>query len=242
MMQTTHQLSDANLIQAYLQGQAFLGEYISKNPRSYIHAAADRFDMRYDMIRAVRDKRFKYLRNFYPEKGYYLDIAYRENMVTMQELLRLRDEGKLNDYQAQWFRSSKPPEELFDTETDPHELNNLALDSKYQDKMIELREECDRWMEDIEDKGQIPEKDIISMFWPDWLQPETNAPSIRVENGQAFVSCTTEGASIGYRINESEGSWNVYSRPIAIPESGSLEIIAHRVGYKPSEIVVSDFP
>jgi len=44
----------------------------------------------------------------------------------MQALLRLRDEGELNDEQAKWFREFKDIEELFDTLIDPHELNNLA--------------------------------------------------------------------------------------------------------------------
>jgi len=119
----------------YLQGYAFEGEYRQETDRKYIHAAGDRFDEYYDMIRAVRDKRFKYLRNFMPEKGYYLPLAYRENMATMQELLRLRDEGGLDEIQMKWFRTSKPLEELFDTENDPHELNNLAGDPGYTDKL-----------------------------------------------------------------------------------------------------------
>ncbi len=95
------------------------GKYKVGTPRSYIHGQADRFDERVDLIRAVRNKRFKYLKNFYPEKPYYLPIAYRENMEVMQELLRMRDAGELDENQALWFRTSKPAEELFDTETDP---------------------------------------------------------------------------------------------------------------------------
>ena len=222
----------------YLQGQSFLGAYDSDESRSYIHAAADRFDMRYDMIRAVRDKRFKYLRNFYPERGYYLDIQYRENMVTMQELLRLRDEGKLNEFQAQWFRTSKPEEELFDTETDPHELNNLAQDPRYQDKLIELREECDRWMKEIQDKGLIPENELITILWPGWTQPETAPPSITNEDEFITISCDTPGASIGYRIEGAAESWSVYAGSFQLATgSYSLEVTAHRIGYKPSPIV-----
>ena len=67
-----------------------------------------------DVIRAVRDKQFKYIRNYRPEQGYYLPITYRESIPAMQELLRLKEEGKLNDVQMQWFREHKPKEELFD--------------------------------------------------------------------------------------------------------------------------------
>ena len=197
----------------YIQGQAFAGKYKSKNNRKYIHAAADRFDESYDMKRAVRDKRFKYLKNFQPEKGYYLPLAYREKMATMQELLRMRDEGTLNEIQMQWFRKSKPVEELFDVENDPHELNNLADDPAYAEKLKELKNECERWMTDINDKGLIPEKDLIQQFWPNKTQPVTAAPQIKKENNQLIISCKTEGASIGYKYSEDEFpgiGWRIY--------------------------------
>ncbi len=54
----------------YLDGRAFLGKFRAEDDRHYIHAAADRFDEHADMIRAVRNERYKYLRNFYPQKGY----------------------------------------------------------------------------------------------------------------------------------------------------------------------------
>ena len=50
----------------------------------------------YDTKRAVRDGRYKYIRNLRPDQGYYLAVSYREQMATMQELLRLRDEGWLD--------------------------------------------------------------------------------------------------------------------------------------------------
>ncbi len=139
-------LSMANIdLPSYLDGTAFLGNYKSPQPRQYIHASADRFDEQSDMIRAVRNHRFKYLRNFQPEKPYYLSLSFREQMPKMQELLNLRDEGKLNEAQGQWFRMSKPNEELFDCIKDPHELHNLAEDPEYQSILQELRNECERW-------------------------------------------------------------------------------------------------
>ncbi|WP_372772752.1 sulfatase [Mangrovibacterium sp.] len=122
----------------YLQGQAFMGDYTTPQKRKYIHAAADRFDGFTDAIRAVRDERFKYIRNYRPEQPYYLPVEFREQIPTMQELLIMRDAGRLNSIQSQWFRESKAREELFDCEADPHELNNLAGDPAYGDKLKEL--------------------------------------------------------------------------------------------------------
>lgn len=71
-------LSLANIpIPKYIQGQAFLGKQKSRQKRQYIYAARDRMDTEYDRVRALSDGRFKYLKNYMPEKPYYQDIQYR---------------------------------------------------------------------------------------------------------------------------------------------------------------------
>ena len=225
----------------YMDGRAFLGEYMDRQHRKYVHGAADRFDGVYDMIRATRDHQFKYLRNFNPEKGYYLPVAYREQMAIMQELLRMRDEGELNEFQAQWFRETKSEEELFDTKNDPHELNNLANDPAYAEKLQELRMECDRWMQAINDKGLLPEPDFIKSIWPNMQQPITDVPVAEKKENSISLSCSTEGASIGYQIlkeKEEMGTrWMVYTRPVELDHDEKLVVIAHRIGYKSSNPV-----
>lgn len=226
----------------YVDGQAFLGPYAAATPRSYVHGAADRFDKEYDMIRAVRDNRFKYLRNFQPEKPYYLPVAYREQMPVMQELLRMREAGELDEYEAQWFRPTKDPEELFDTEADPHELHNLAGDPAYAEKLAELRAEADRWMDEIDDNGLLPEKDFIASIWPSGEQPVTQPPVAQPDADNRFVlQSATEGASIGYqRLQASEEPsdvWQVYTEPVTLEAGERLIAVAHRIGFKPSEQV-----
>ena len=226
----------------YMQGQAFLGKYKAKNQRHYIHAAADRFDEVTDAIRAVRDKQFKYIRNYKPDQGYYLPLGYREQIPTMKELLRLRDEGKLNEAQKQWFRKSKPVEELFDCENDPYELNNLANDKNYIKKLEELRAEMDRWLKSINDNPNLSEKQLISQLWEgSEKQPITAAPKVTYSNGVVTMSCDTQSASIGYKIktkNETlSKSWEVYQKPFQVPEHVTLLVQAHRIGYKPSKVI-----
>ena len=223
----------------YVDGRAFLGPFATTPERTYVHGAGDRFDERYDMIRAVRDHRFKYLRNYQPEKPYYLPVAYREQMPVMQELLRMRDAGELDEYQAQWFRTTKDPEELFDTEADPYELNNLAGDPAYAEKLAQLSAEMDRWMEEIDDKGLMPEAEFIEKIWPGKVQPETEAPVAVMENGQVTLTSATEGANIGYQVlgtgEELGDVWQVYTGPVELNTGERLVAVAHRIGYKPSE-------
>ena len=225
----------------YMHGIAFAGKYKEAKPRKYIHASADRFDESYDMIRAVRDKQYKYLRNFFPERPYYLALEYREKMASMQELLRLQSIGKLNHIQSQWFRKSKPREELFDTENDPHELYNLADDAQLSDKLIELRAECDRWITATSDKGHLNEKELINQFWPNAKQPETARPQVKKDGSQLIISCKTPGASIGYKLDQDHKpgiGWRVYTSPIQIQPKGRLWVIAHRLGYAPSDTLI----
>jgi arylsulfatase A-like enzyme len=227
---------------AQLDGQAFLGQYKAENPRKYIHAAADRFDGLYDANRGVRDKQYKYIRYYEPEKPMLLQVKYREQMAIMQELHRLKEAGELTEAQAQWFRETKPEEELFDVNNDPHELNNLANDPAYKDKLEELKAECERWVNSFEDTGLMPETELLAKLWPDGKAPETASPEIEKSEYQLKITCSTPGASIGYKWVKEEApeAWQVYKEAIPLQEGAKLQIIADRIGYKPSEVVEID--
>ncbi len=218
----------------YLEGQAFLGPQKSSNPRTYIHAAADRFDAKYDTKRAVRDARFKYIRNLQPERGYYLAVSYREQMATMQELLRLRDAGGLDSAEAQWFRTSKPEHELFDTWVDPHELVNLAGEPRQADKLAELSRELDRWMHSTNDPGTMDENELLETIWPGKIQPATAAPSYRVTGDMLHLQSSTDGASLAYRYPPEE-RWQLYTEPFRLEQGAQLQTVAHRIGFTPSD-------
>lgn len=222
----------------YMQGQAFLGEYSSKKPRKYIYAAADRFDAERDVIRAIRNHQFKYIRNYMPEKGYYLPITYRERIPAMKELLRLKEEGKLNAIQQQWFRTSKPKEELFDCKNDPFELHNLAENPTYRNKLAELNSEMDRWLTNINDNPNLQEADLIKKLWSgNTTQPTTTDPILSKEKGKVSISCRTKGASIAYKIIQSSSSWQIYTAPITVNQDAKLQVQTHRIGYIPSKIL-----
>ena len=225
----------------YVDGRAFLGDFVQTPKRNYIHAASDRFDNQYDTIRAVRDSRFKYLRNYNVDQPYYLPLPYREQMAIMQELLILRERGELTEIQSQWFRNQKPLEELFDTYNDPYELHNLADDPEYREKLSELGTEMDDWLSDINDLGFIPEQELIDSFWPEGVQPITEPPVYNVTGNDISLMSATEGANIGYQIidpgMEAEASWQVYQEPIRLRSGQSIKALAHRIGYAPSEQV-----
>lgn len=224
----------------YMQGVAFAGIEKGK-PRKYIYAARDRMDSEYDMVRAVRDNRFKYIKNFQPEKPYMQNIAYRKQMGIMNELFRYEKEGKLNKVQSLWFRKSKAPEELYDTEADPYEFHNLASDPKHLRKLNELRSELADWMKRVDDKGFIPEKEWVERMWPGLIQPVTAQPEFHIQSGVFLIKSETRGASISYQVvkkgqTPDKKAWKVYQHPIKINENEKIIAVAERIGFKSSII------
>ncbi len=147
-------------IPEHIQGLPFLGEFEAE-PRDYIFAARDRMDERTDMTRAVRDQRYKYIRNYMPHLPYAQPIAYMNEMPTTQELRRLAGEGHLLGTAGQFMQPTKPREELYDTKTDPHEVHNLADHPNYQDVLYRLREAHHAWRERTMDLAFLPEAEIL---------------------------------------------------------------------------------
>ena len=148
----------------FLQGKAFLGKYKDESQREHLFTASDRFDENPDRIRAVRDEKFKYIRNYFPENSHALNVAYRRQMVLMRHLTTLHLTSKLTEEQDLWFRVPKLKEELYDLENDPFELNNLSDNPDYSNKLKNLSDVLDNWIEEIDDLGRIPEKQLYKMI------------------------------------------------------------------------------
>jgi arylsulfatase A-like enzyme len=224
-------------IPLHLQGQAFLGPK-KGSPREYIYAARDRMDETLDIIRAVRDKRWKYIRNYRPDLPYAQPIAYMDEMPTMKEWRRLAAEGTLEGPQQLFFAPTKPVEELYDTTADPHEIHNLAGDPKHAATLARLRGAHDAWREATGDLGLVPEADLMELRRPRGEWVTTLDPVIELGNGQAMITCQSDGASIAYRVGQPPaGRWLLYANPVRILPGQTVEAKACRLGYKDSGIV-----
>ena len=139
----------------YMQGNAFLGNAVEPEPE-YIHMTRSRMDERIDMSRAVRDKKYRYIRNYMPFRIYLQHLAFLFNARSAQSWEDYYLAGKCNDLQSLAFQT-KPVEELYDTENDPNELNNLANIPAYKEVLERMRKENYRWMKEIRDVALIPE-------------------------------------------------------------------------------------
>ncbi|WP_338226858.1 sulfatase family protein [Algoriphagus taiwanensis] len=221
-----------------MQGQAFLGEQKAE-PRKYIYAARDRMDSEYDRVRAVSDGRFKYIRNYMPEKPNYQNIRYRLQNPLMGHLLELNEKGLLNENQARWFAPSKPEEELYDTQNDPWEFNNLVGNPEYADKLEELRKAHEDWVAEYGDKGALNEMEMVRGWWNGGENPPvTESAEVSFAEGKVTLSCPTSSALIGWRKSSSD-SWKIYTEPFEAVAGDSLYVNSHRIGFEAAEIAMT---
>ena len=244
-------------VPAHMQGRAFLGPHAAE-PRSHVFTARDRFDESYDMVRSVRDSRYRYIRNYYPNTPYIVWIPYRNNSPIMQEMYRLDAEDRLEGPQKIWFSGIRPPEELYDCRTDPHNIQNHAADPAYQGILSQLSKVLDDWRAESGDMGELSEEQMVHSWWPDGVQPKTarpwfvpNAPGNRgfeliegdsvVFEGPVTIDlfCATQGASLGIATDEDpESAWKLFTGPIRIAGgTTTFRAKAIRYGYLESEEV-----
>ena len=131
--------------------------------REYIHAERNWHNLD-DHQRAVRDKRYKYIRNHFPRRMMPL-ASDLMSCPSYLSLLRLRDLNRLTPGQMRLFMVPRAGEELYDTWSDPYEFANLAGDPKYSGVLERLRAECRRWTSTT---GDVPpgkrRKDNLDIF------------------------------------------------------------------------------
>ena len=129
-------------------------------PRDAVFSARDRCDETVEHLRSVRTRRFKYIRNFLPQRPHLQPCAYKDKKSILVALRAAHAAGTLNEVQEKLlFSPTRAPEELYDLQADPFEMNNLAGNPKHDAKLKQLRERLNQWMEETNDHGREPEAD-----------------------------------------------------------------------------------
>ena len=219
----------------HMEGQAFLGEAADVE-RDCVHASVDRSDADYDMIRAVRDKQYKYIKNWFPEKPYLLWNSFRNKHPIMQEWYRCWLEGELNETQSLMFAEKRPVEELYDTRNDPWEVDNLASNSAYQDILDRMRDRLNAWRRDTNDMGLIEERVMKAVHYPSGEKPDCSEARCLIFTVDSYgeqpapdefslpsqhrvqLFSPTQGCTVCYSLEEGEKAfWQVYVGPIQLP-------------------------
>ena len=223
----------------YMQGKAFLGKY-ETGKRDYVYGARNRMDGQVDKQGYIRDIKYRYIRNYFPENSNYMPVQYRLQMPMMQRMLELYALDSLNEIQKIWFKVPREVEEFYDVENDPDEVHNLIYDPAYKDDIDRLRNEYNKWDTKYNELWKLPEKEAMKIFYPDGKQQVVSAPIISQTPEGVFLQCETLGVSFAYQINGkgySENHWFLYSKPIRAKKGDKITVIAVRAGFRNSETI-----
>jgi len=149
---------------AKMQGEVFLGDRAAP-PRQYVFGARDRCDETVFRFRTVRDARYRYIRNFTPDRPFLQANDYKERSYPVWNLLKeLHAQGKLTPVQEVLVAPTMPPEEFYDLDRDPYEINNLVHSPQPEHKaaLVRLRAALEKWIEQSHDQGRVLEPPEIA--------------------------------------------------------------------------------
>ena len=108
-------------------------------------------------MRAVRDRGFRYVRNYSPHRPWGQQYSYpfrvMPSMASWYEAFR---KGQCNPVQARYWQA-KPSEELYDIKADPHEVKNLIADARFVRTLKRMRKDLNDDIVRTRDTGFIPE-------------------------------------------------------------------------------------
>lgn len=145
----------------WMQGHAFAGPHQTASP-PFLFGERGRMDERMDLVRSVTDGRYVYLRNYFPHVSQGQRVAYQFETPTTRIWRELFDQGKTTDAQSIFWRVPKAAEELYDLQTDPDEVRNLAKSSEHRAILERLRAAQREHLIKTRDVTFLPEGEILS--------------------------------------------------------------------------------
>jgi N-sulfoglucosamine sulfohydrolase len=147
-------------IPKYMQGKAFLGASARpEDEKTLAFGSRGRMDAGIDLVRTVRDKKYRYVANFMPHKIYGQHIKFMWMASSMQSWEREFKAGRLNQIQSAFFKE-KPSEELYDVSADADNVINLADKPEFKQVLETLRKDTFDKIISLNDPGFIPESGL----------------------------------------------------------------------------------
>jgi len=170
-------------IPSHVQGRAFLGAAAGA-PREYVFGARDRVDEAFELARSVRDARWLYVRNYMPHLSWMQPEGYSDQALMRRQLARLAAEGRLEAAQRTYAAPCKPLEELYDTQSDPFQLHNLAASPGHDAVLEKLRRRLREWIVETRDLGILTEHELFARTGGkppfDWARQADSYPLERI--------------------------------------------------------------
>ena len=110
------------------------------------------------LSRAVRDERWKYIRNLHPEFAFTSHLDLVAGALGQRAFFSTWETAAKTDAQAAAIVQryhARPAEELYDLAVDPREQRNLATAPSHSAKLASLRGELDAWMKSQGDEQTV---------------------------------------------------------------------------------------
>ena len=216
----------------WVQGRPIFG---SPAPPA-VFMGGDRFDEVPQRFRGVREQRWHYIR-YFSNAPVIPPLRFQSVNPIMQEMHRLHASGKLTALQKAYLDQPAAGEYLFDTDSDPDEIVNLADDSRYARIKQRLADRMERWISESGDLGRLSEREMIAAMWPGGREAVTTdvTACLRGEGtGKTTIRLmsATFGASIGW--GGEQGERNLYRVPLN--EVTPFAARAVRYGFAPSAV------
>lgn len=143
-------------IPAHYEGRPFLGEKKAA-PRERVFLFRGRMDERYDTVRAVRDREYRYVRNYSPHRPWGQHYSYPfQVQPSMRSWFAEFKAGRCNEVQAAYWKA-KPSEEFYRLADDPFEIRNRIAEPEFAEDIARLRAALRDEILATRDTGFIPE-------------------------------------------------------------------------------------
>jgi N-sulfoglucosamine sulfohydrolase len=142
-------------VPASMQGRIFLGPNAEPEP-DCVYGFRERMDERFDSQRSVRTKKFVYIQNEMPNVPWGQNLEYIWKMPAMQAWEKAHQQGRTDSETGRFF-GIKPVEELYDTQSDPDNVRNLAGEPAHQATLLSMRSNLRDWRVAVRDTGLLPE-------------------------------------------------------------------------------------
>ncbi|QUH04170.1 sulfatase [Saccharopolyspora erythraea] len=180
---------------------------LKKNTNGYVFAGRDRMGELEDMTRSVRDRRYRYIRHYHPDRSPMQHCDYPDQLWTWREMRRMgsveagqRARGlprsALTLLQRRLIAPTKPVEELYDLIADPYEEHNLADDPQAAGTLHRFREALRDWQSRYGDLGFLAEDELLERWRPGGVWQKTPPPLVERDPTGGIAVSSAEDAVV----------------------------------------------